>query len=174
MFLAEVTQVEPEVFSEIARDAEPALDLVHHVSRHDVATRELLLFRLRVDHEAVAVLVQEEAAVAAAALGHEDATRHESGRMELDCLHVAEGDLSRFEREHGAGALIDRGVRRVLPVDPTVAAARTVDFASQAVSSPVRRHRETRQHRRPRGSASWLRPDRARGSRVGRLSADGV
>ena len=110
--LAEQRDVEPEVVAEAALDALALRDVLLHPPRHDVARRELLLLRLVVGHEAVAVAVLQQAAVAAAALGDEDAGREDAGRVELHRLHVAERGDAGLERDRMADAFADHRVGR--------------------------------------------------------------
>ena len=90
----------------------PLRDVLFHAARHDVARGELLLLRLVVGHEAMAVGVLQQAAVAAAAFGDEDARREDRGRVELHRLHVAERGDAGFERERVPDALADHRVGR--------------------------------------------------------------
>jgi hypothetical protein len=71
-------------------DALAGADVLFHAARHHVAGGELLLLRLVVGHEAVAGGVAQQAAVAPAALGDQDAGREDGGRVELHRLHVAQ------------------------------------------------------------------------------------
>ncbi len=98
-------------------------DVLFHPPAHDVARSELLLLRLVVRHEAVAVDVLQQAAVAATAFRDEDAGGKDAGRVELDRLHVAQGGDARFQRERAADAFADHRVGRHA-VDPAGAAAR--------------------------------------------------
>src|SRR5271167_2708164 len=123
MFLPKQRDVEPEVLAEPALGALALGDVLLHAARHDVARGELFLLRLVVRHEAVAVDVLEQSAVAAAALGDENPRRKDAGRMELHRLHVADRRDAGFQRQRAADALADDGVGRH-PVDPARAAAR--------------------------------------------------
>ena len=73
MLASEMAHIEPQMRPGRRVDAASVTDARHHVPRHDVAARKFLLLRLGVDHEAVEILVQQVAAIAAAALGDENA-----------------------------------------------------------------------------------------------------
>ncbi len=121
VLLAQQRDVEPEVLAE-ARLRPLALgDVLLHPPRDDVARGELLLLGLVVGHEAVAVDVAQQAAVAAAALGDQDPRREDPGRVELHRLHVAQRRHAGLERDRGADALADHRVGRH-PVDAARAA----------------------------------------------------
>ena len=124
MCLTEMTQIEPEVRTEVAVRAPALFDLIHHVPRNYVSAREFLLFGLGRDHEAFAVTIQQIAAVSATAFGDKNATGHEAGGMKLDRLHIAQRNDSCFECESGAGSFINGRVSRVLAVDAAVSARR--------------------------------------------------
>jgi hypothetical protein len=81
-----------------------------HAPGHHVAGGEFLLLRLVVGHEAVAVGVLEQAAVAPAALGDQDAGGDDGGGVELHRLHVAQAGDAGFQGQGGAHALVDEGV----------------------------------------------------------------
>ncbi len=85
---AEVAQVEEHV----AVDPAPLVDLGLLGARDDVARRELHGVRRVANEEALAVLVQEVGALAAAALGDEHPGRRERRRVELHHLHVLQRD----------------------------------------------------------------------------------
>ena len=98
-------------------------DVLLHPARDDVARRELLLLGLVVRHEAMAVDILQEPAVAAAAFGHQDAGREDRGRVELHGFHVAERRDAGLERERAADAFAYHGVGRD-GIEPSRAAAR--------------------------------------------------
>jgi len=77
-----------------------------------VARSQLLLLRLVVRHEAVSLGVAQQAAVAAAALGDQDAGREDAGRVELHGLHVAERGDAGLQRQRVADALVDDRIGR--------------------------------------------------------------
>ena len=85
---AEVAQVEQDVAVEPAA----LVDLGLLGAGDDVARGELHRVRRVADEEALAVLVQEVRALAAAALGDEHARRRERRRVELHHLHVLQRD----------------------------------------------------------------------------------
>ena len=107
---AEQGDVQPQVLAVARGDALAAADVGFHAPRHHVARGEFLLLRLVVRHEAVAVHVAQQAAVAAAALGDQDAGREDSGGVELHRLHVAERHDAGFQRDGGADAFVDHRV----------------------------------------------------------------
>ncbi len=87
----EVGEVELEVLPTVGRlEAAPGEDLLGLGARHHVAGRQLHQPGGVVRHEALAPVVLQVAALAAARLGHEDAVRHQAGRVELQELHVLE------------------------------------------------------------------------------------
>ena len=96
------------------------LDLGGHGARDDVSAGEVLIVRRIALHEALAVLVQEIAALAAHALGDEHASARHPGRVELPELHV-------LQRQSGAGdhaeavARVDECIGR-RPIDAAGAA----------------------------------------------------
>ena len=118
---AEMAQVEEHR----AVDATTGLDLGRLRARDDVARRELERVRRVARHEALAVAVDEEAALAAAALGDEDAARIERRRVELHELHVLERKPG-VQRHRHAVAVAGVRVRR-RAVDPAHAARREHD-----------------------------------------------
>jgi hypothetical protein len=91
-----------------------------------VARGEFLLLGLVVGHEAVAVRVAQQAAVAAAAFGDQDAGREDAGGVELHRLHVAQRTAPVSSAMACADALADGGVGGDAvdaPVAPPVAMA---------------------------------------------------
>ena len=66
------------------------LDLLVHRAADDVARREVLQVRRVALHEALAVAVQQDAALAAHAFGDQHAGAGDAGRVELPELHVLE------------------------------------------------------------------------------------
>ena len=65
--------------------------LVCHGSCHDIAGCEVLNGRCVALHEALTVSVTENTALTASTLGHEDAQACQAGRVELNELHVLQG-----------------------------------------------------------------------------------
>ena len=92
------------------------------MARHDVTTREFLLHRLGLHHEALHVLVEQVATVAAATFGHEYPGRHNGRRMKLHRFHIAERYDTGIECNRRARTLVDRGIARVLAVDASITA----------------------------------------------------
>ena len=121
VLLAEQRDVEPEVIAESVLRPLALRDVLLHPPADDVARGELLLLRLVVRHEAVAVDVLQQTAVAAATFGDEDACREDPGRMELDCLHVAECRDAGVQRQRAADAFADHRIGGDA-VDPSGAA----------------------------------------------------
>ena len=118
VLLAEVADVEPEVVAVGRRHAEALAHVLGHAPRHHVAGGELGLFRLVVGHEPVFVLVEQGAAVAPAAFGHQNVGRHDAGRVELHGLHVAERHHAGVQGADEPAAVADHGVGG-LAVDAT-------------------------------------------------------
>ncbi len=113
---AEVAQVEEDR----AVDAAAGLDLGGLGTRNDVARGELERVRGVALHEALALLVDQIATLAAAALGDEDPARVHRRRVELHELHVLQRQPGAERHRHAvAGAGV--GVRR-RPEDPADAA----------------------------------------------------
>ena len=94
-FRAEMIELEQQVVA-LGTAAAALLDLGDHSARHHVAARQVLGVRRVALHEALAVLVDQIAALAAHALGDEHpGARHAAG-VELPELHV-------LQRQPGAG-----------------------------------------------------------------------
>ena len=89
--LAQERDVQPQVVAKARLHAFAFGDVLFHAARDHVAGRQLFFLRLIVGHEAMAVDVLQQTAVAPGALGEEDAGRKGRGRMKLHRLHVAEG-----------------------------------------------------------------------------------
>ena len=119
--LAEQGDIQPQVLAEAALDAVAGADVLLHAAGDHVAGGELFLLGLVIGHEAVTGGVAQQAAVAPAALGDEDARRHDGGRVKLHRLHVAQLGNAGLEGDRRPDALVDDGVRRD-PVDPPEAA----------------------------------------------------
>jgi hypothetical protein len=90
-FVPQVVELEEHVVGVLAHPA-PFLDLGRHRARDHVARGQVLHGRRIALHEALAVLVEEISALAAHALGDEDAGARHAGRVELPELHVLERD----------------------------------------------------------------------------------
>ncbi len=107
---AEVVELQQHVV--LLRSAAPAfLDLLVHRPRDDVARRQVLGVRRVALHEALAVAVEQDAALAAHALGDQHAGAGDAGRVELPELHVLQRDPgARGHAEPVAG--VDEGVGR--------------------------------------------------------------
>ena len=118
---AEQGDVQPQVLTKARLRALALADMRLHAARHHVARGQLLLLGLVVGHETVAVDVLEQAAVAAAALGDQDAGREDAGGVELHRFHVAQRGDAGFQRDRGAHALADHRVGGH-PVQPPGAA----------------------------------------------------
>ena len=85
------------------------LDLGGHRARHHVAARQVLGVGRVALHEALAVLVDEEAALAAHAFGDQHARAVHAGRVELPELHVLQRNAG-ARRHAEAVAGVDEGV----------------------------------------------------------------
>ena len=96
------------------------LDLGGHGARHHVAARQVLGVRRVALHEALAVLVQEIAALAAHALGDQHAGAGDAGGVELPELHVLERQPGARHHAEAVAGVDERVGRR--PVDPPGAA----------------------------------------------------
>jgi hypothetical protein len=98
------------VFTEAALRAQALGDVFFHAPADHVARGQLLLLGLDVRHEAVALRVAQQAAVAAAAFGHQDAGREDAGGMELHRFHVAQGHRAGLQSDGVADAFADGGI----------------------------------------------------------------
>src|SRR5690606_36449717 len=88
-----------------AVDAPSLADLLVDALQDHIARGEVLHRRRVAFHEALAVVVAEDAALAAGALGDEDAEAVEARRVELDELHVLEREArAQGDRHAVAGA----------------------------------------------------------------------
>ena len=135
----------PQVEHHRAVDTAAGLDLGRLRARDDVARGQLERVRRVALHEALAVLVDQVAALAAAALGDEDPRRVHRRRVELHELHVLERQAGAKRHRHpvaGAGV----GVRR-----------RAVE-APRAAGREDRRRAGHRPSRRRAGGPSRRRP----------------
>ena len=103
----QVPQVEVDVV--LAADAPALEDLGGDRSRGDVARRQLHGLGRVLAHETLAEIVDEIAALAAGALGHEDVGGEQARGMELDELHVLERHAG-VVGDGGAAAGGDDGV----------------------------------------------------------------
>ena len=109
-FLAQVIQLQHDVIA--VRSATIASeDLQNHGPRHHVATGEVFRGGRVALHEPLAVLVDEVAAFAAAAFGHEHARTGDAGRMELphlDVLHRHSGAQRHADAVAGIDVCVGR------------------------------------------------------------------
>jgi hypothetical protein len=95
---------------------------VHSARRDDVARGQFALVRGVLEHEALAVFVEQVRALAARRFGEQHAVLFERGRMELDELHVHQRDPGAVGDRHAVGG---RGVAvGRLGVDAAEAAGR--------------------------------------------------
>ena len=107
---AQVADVQPEVGAVGAVHPEALADVVQHPAADHVPGGDFLFHRLIIGHEAVEIFVEEDAAVAPAAFGHQDIGGNDAGGMELHRLHVAQGHEAGVLGDGHAGAFIDDGV----------------------------------------------------------------
>ena len=121
MGFAEQGDVEPEMFTKTVSRTLAATDVGFHAAGDDVTRGEFLFLRFVVRHEAVAIDVAQQAAVAAAAFGDQDAGRKNRGRVKLHGFHVGERYDTGFERDGGTDALVDHGIGRRLVDAPETA-----------------------------------------------------
>ena len=106
------------------------LDLGGHGARHHVAAGEVLGVGRVALHEALAVLVQQVAALAAHALGDQDPRAVDAGGMELVELHVLQGNAGAC-RDSEAVAGVDEGVGRAVKHAPRSAGGENRRLALQ-------------------------------------------
>ena len=139
------------------------LDLGGHGARHHVAARQVLGVRRVALHEALAVLVEQVAALAAHALGDQHAGAGHAGRMELPELHVLERQAG-ARRHAEAVAGVDEGVGRRAVDAPAAAGGEQgrlrLQDADLAGLHLERRHADAR--RRPAGRGSGRAPSTRR------------
>lgn len=95
----EVREVEQDVVL-VRSGAAAFADLVRHGPRDDVAGGEVLDGGGVALHEALAVGVAQDAALAAGGLGEQDAEAGEAGRVELEELHVLQGQAAAVGQGH--------------------------------------------------------------------------
>ena len=109
---AQAGDVQPQVLGlgRIARNALAAPNMLGHAARNHVARGQFGLFRLVIGHETVAVHVAQQAAVATATLGHENAGRHDGRGVELHRFHVGQTGHAGFQSQGGAHAFVDQCV----------------------------------------------------------------
>jgi hypothetical protein len=107
---ADVAQVQQHVVL-VRTDAAAFLDLLVHRARDEVARRQVLQGRRIALHEAFAVRVDQDTALAAHALGDQDARAGHAGRVELPELHVLQRQAGAC-RHAQAVAGVDEGVGR--------------------------------------------------------------
>ena len=106
-----MVQLEQHVILVLAAAA-ALLDLLIHGARHDIARREVLQIRCVALHEALAIAVEQNAALAPHALGDQHAGAGHGRRMELPELHVFERDpCARCHPQAVAG--VDEGIGAV-------------------------------------------------------------
>jgi len=106
--------VQPQVIAVRRPDALAVAHVLGHPARDHVARGQLLLFRLVVGHEPVAVDVAQQTAIAATTLGGQDASRDDRGGVKLHRLHVAQRGDPGLQCQRHAGAFADDSVGRNL------------------------------------------------------------
>ena len=126
--LAQQGDVQPEMLSEPRLHAFAFGDVLFHAPRDDVARRQLLFLRLVVGHEAMAVDVLQQPAIAARALGQKNACRKSRRRMKLHRLHIAEGGNAGLQGDGGGNAFGDNRIRRHAVEPPRAAAGNRSGF----------------------------------------------
>ena len=114
----EMLQVQEDVVPIVA-DPAPFADLDGHGAADDVARGEVLRVGSVALHEPLAVGVGQIAAFAPRTFGHQAAGAVDPGRVELDELHVLQGQAgSKHHRVAIAGAGVGGGAREVGPAIP--------------------------------------------------------
>ena len=108
---AQQGDVQPDVFTEAALHTLALSDTFFHTTAHDVTGSQFFLFRFDVRHEAMAVNVTQQTAVTAAAFGHENTGRENTGRVELNGFHVAQRGNTGFQSQGVAGTFANHSVR---------------------------------------------------------------
>ena len=108
---AEVVELQQHVILERTAAA-TLLDLLVHRAADDVARREILEVRRVALHEALAVAVEENPALAAHAFGDQHAGARDAGRMELPELHVLERDAGARRHAEAVAGIDERVGRR--------------------------------------------------------------
>jgi len=90
------------------------LDFLIHTSRNKVAWCQILQGRRITLHEALAVLVEQDTALATHAFGNQHACTRDTCRMELPKLHVHHGNASTSGHTHSVTG-INEGISRCGP-----------------------------------------------------------
>lgn len=119
----EVREVEVDVVA-LGTAAAALADLRVDGAGHDVTGREVLHDRRVLLHEALAVLVAEDAALTAGALRQQDAHAPDAGRVELEELHVLQRQPATVD---GRLAVTGQGVRVRRHLEELAGAAGRVD-----------------------------------------------
>ena len=141
----DMVEVKEDVVLMLA-DAAAFADLHRHRARYHVAAGEVLRRRSVALHEALAFAIGEIAPFAPRALGDQNARAINTGRVELDELHVLE---RKARAEHHCVAITGAGMRRGrAEIDPPIAAGRKHDRLSaepvdRAVVESQRNHAAT-------------------------------
>ena len=84
--------------------------MIHHAAGDHIPAGQFFFRRLIIGHEAVQILIQQVAAVPAAAFGDQNLGWHDAGGMELHRLHIAQRHDPGVQRNGHAGAFVDDGV----------------------------------------------------------------
>ena len=93
---AQVGQIEMDIVEAIGRRKTPAFDDFRHLrTGYDIAGRQLHHLGCVLLHEALALVVAQIAAFAAAAFGHQDAGWHQSRGVELQKLRIFQSHARR-------------------------------------------------------------------------------
>src|SRR5229473_4718360 len=95
-----MADVQMHVLSVRSVESAACLELGDHGARYDVARPQLHLVGNVTLEEALPVLVEQVAALAANCLSDEDARERKPGRMELHHLHVLEPDPGPISQGH--------------------------------------------------------------------------
>ena len=102
--------IQPQVLPETGGGAVAGGNVFFHAARYHIARGQFFFLGFVVGHETVFPAIQQQAAIAAAALGHQNSRGEDAGGMELYGLHVAQGRDPGLQGDAGAHALVDDGV----------------------------------------------------------------
>ena len=131
------------MFAEATLDAFALSNTFFHTAGNYVAGSQFLLFGFNVGHEAMAIDVAQQTAVTAAAFRHQNTSREDAGRVELNGFHVAEAGNAAFQGQSVTGAFANLSVGRHAEELAGTARSDSRSLGNVSVGSPVIRSRTT-------------------------------
>ena len=111
VMFAQQGDVQPDVFTEAALHTLALSDTFFHTTAHHVTGSQFFLFRFHIGHEAVTINVTQQATVTTATFRHQNTSRENTGRVELNSFHVTQSGNTRFQSQRVARTFADHGVR---------------------------------------------------------------